>query len=138
MSTPKVQQNADFSKAAICARIRHMAAKKEISQADLARRSGLSYRLVHKVMHENANLRDRTIAKLAKALDVDYEDLVGRDDRYPETRSCGMVIRESARAEQPKSVEDAIRVLADQFEVNMASLRKVILDHVVRSKEEQQ
>ena len=127
-----------------CRLIREVAAEKGLTAADLARKSGVSYRLVHEVMHERAHLRDETLGRLALALGVRVGYLLtGEETRKPidsVSQSLSAMVREGAadnaeRSGELDTVEAAITFLARQFEVSREDLREALLKFLLEKEE---
>lgn len=68
-------QNAGVS--AICERVRSAVGRAGVTNIELSRRSGLSYRVIHSIMHGTTNPRMTTLAHIADALGVSLESLTG-------------------------------------------------------------
>ena len=108
--------------------------------------SGVSYRLIHKIMHDEANPRDVTLGKIAAALGVSSAELMGvkNDDapatlgEYPAAKSTVMVLRDGPKVQDKTAshmtIADCVRWLAQQFDVDEAALRQAILDVAMKGK----
>ena len=129
-----MKKDASYSTADVCERIRKLAAEKGISNADLARKSGLSDRLVYLTMHGRANLRPASVGKFAQALSVPAAYLMTGEDTevppYALPAREAMTVREE-RAGLPETVAEAIRVLARQFEGREDEIREDLLKGII-------
>lgn len=139
-STVKVVKSEESFKRDVCARIQHFTTQRKMTRADLSRATGLSYRIIHEIMHGEGNPRDATIGKIAEALGVRVEELTGRSTgAYPDARSTPMIARDEHAHAVPGdvpafTVERCILCLAQQFDVDADVLRQAIMECVMRSK----
>lgn len=136
---------------AISERIRRAMIQSGLTQIEISRRSGISYRQVHNIMRHGGKLRADTLSKVCSAIGVTVESLM-KDEaapgEYPLARSTPMLMRETKREENqssglapPWTVARCIQCLAEQFDVSEEKLRSLIMDFVMRSgkrKEEKQ
>jgi transcriptional regulator with XRE-family HTH domain len=65
----------------ICEKIRALMLDRNISRRELAKQAGVSYILVHRIMHNKAKLRDASIAKIAQALGVNVASLLHAEEK---------------------------------------------------------
>lgn len=66
--------------AAICKKIRELASARGLTNIEISRRSGLSYRIVHSIMHAQTTPKMTTLTKIAKALGVGIDEILGIHD----------------------------------------------------------
>lgn len=132
-----MQKSAYLKKEDICARIRAVAAEAGVSRTKLCASAGISYRLVHQIMHGEANLRDITISKIAKALGVSVSDLSGAP--VVQHQSCSGNGSTQARTktadDRAGTVAGAIRVLAEQFGWPEESVREMLIPMLLKHKQ---
>jgi transcriptional regulator with XRE-family HTH domain len=112
----------------ICRRIRDLAAKRQMTQADLAREADVSFRQVHSVVKKlDARLRDKTIGKFARALGTTVEYL--RDGKASPDVLCvrepSAVYEVKPRGETP--LYELFRLVAEQTGVNEQELIDFVL-----------
>lgn len=114
MSTLKVKKYQNIFKAEICRKIKAFADQKGMTRAELARRTGISYRIIHGVFAGKATLRDKTIERIAAGLGINYEAIAGDN-------GAAMVKETSAKYSTPKvktgTIIDAIRIISEQLQV---------------------
>ena len=137
LSTRKMK-NFHNTNSAICQNIRRLTAAKGWTRTKLAKESGVSYRLVHEIMHNNASLRDDTIGKIAAALDVSLDDLNkeegapstgGEYPSNPSNPSTPMMFRDTGhQVENGQTLMDAIRTIARQLHRAEDDVFKAILE----------
>lgn len=126
-----MQNSSQGRETTICERIRTLAAERGLTNQDLAKRSRISYRLVHEIMHGRARLRDRTIASIAPALGVEYEWLAtGRGNR----EVAAPLIKEEAGdyAADPRSDLPPLHKVIAQLAIHVGCEEEEILTWVLK------
>lgn len=77
MENAKKSEPENMSCSGLCAKVREAVQRAGMSNIELSRRSGLSYRVIHSIMHATTNPRMTTLARIAEALGVSLENLTG-------------------------------------------------------------
>lgn len=126
------QKNARYF-AAVCERIRTVAAEKNLSSLDLARSAEVSYRTVFAVMKGEARLQDRIIGKLAHALGVSVEYLMS-GNQSAKAINDHKPVWEVKEPKRPVSgvVANAVAVLAEHFGMDEKTIMEFLAEHIAQ------
>lgn len=133
-----MQKNRQKNNLGICAKIRDATIQRGMSNAELARRSGVSYRLIYNIMQGDANLRSSTIEKLCNVLGC---DLLAEPPEKTEEKSCVKEGREFYFPEKSEKkgadeVRNVFKILALQFGVDETKLKKRVLEVIMKMMED--
>lgn len=85
-----MQKNADIN-IPICERIRQAADDRQMSKTDLHHASKISYRLLHQIWRGEAHPTNKTIWKIAEALKIDPQLLMGNESLQKVVREAPAV-----------------------------------------------
>jgi len=116
-------------------------AERGITRVELAKRSGVSYRSLHDILKGVSVPRDSTLGKLASGLGITLDALLANDAGPAES-----VVREGctypdAQSRPPRmcgTLEAAVRIISDAFEMSERDVREQLLGAVVRYKNDEE
>jgi len=148
MSTDKMQKNAVSISEEICRRLEKRLATLGMTREKLAADAGVSSRVVYKILQANARVRLSTLGKIAKALHCSVDYLV-HGATFDIANETNDVVRDSADTfmYQPATgkpvcryhtLESAVRIIADVFEMTERQVREEVLMAVMRIKNQKE
>lgn len=117
-------QNA--TPAAVCERVRSAVERAGITNIELSRRSGLSYRVIHSIMHGTTNPRMTTLAHIADAIGISLESLTGAP------LSNAMAVREEGVSYGKPSALRELRTGWRERFIRCVDARSVLIEGAVK------
>jgi len=123
--------------------VRRLMAERGITQVELAKKTGLSYRALHDIIKGVSSPRESTLGKLANGLGITLDALLSHDGNGAtvETVARDGCIYPVANARPPRmcrTLESAVRIISDAFEMSERDVREQLLAAVVRFKNDEE